>query len=90
MKGANDQEEEAHAMGAKVRALYGCRVIAAVLFILAIMISAVGCGTISLGSYQASLQDTGGPKFNLYSGKIEHNLFNGRYQKVEKEDWEDD
>ena len=77
-------------MGAKVRALYGCRVIVAVLFILAIMISAVGCGTISLGSYRASLQDTGEPKFNLYSGKIEHNLFNGRYQKVEKEDWEDD
>ena len=77
-------------MGAKMRALCGCRVVVAVLFILTIMISAVSCGTISLRSYRASLQDTGEPKFNLYSGKIEHNLFNGRYQKVENEDWEDD
>ena len=90
MKGAGDQEEEAHAMGAKMRALCGCRVVVAVLFSLAIMISAVGCGTSSLGSYRASLQDTWGLRFNMYNGKIEHNLFNGRYQNVGKEDWEDD
>ena len=90
MKGAGNQEEEVKAMGAKMRTLCGCRVVVAVLFILAIMISAVGCGTSFLGSYRASLGDTGGPRFNLYNGKIEHDLFNGRYQKSEKEDWEDD
>jgi hypothetical protein len=90
LKGAGDQEEEVHVMGAKTRALCGCQVVVAGLFILAIMISAVGCGTNSWGSYRASLQDTGGSRFNMYSGKIEHNLFNGRYQKAEKEDWEDD
>jgi len=77
-------------MSANMRALCGCRVVVAVLFILAIMISAVGCGTSFLENYRASFQDTGGLKFNRYNGKIEHNLFNGRYQKVEKEDWEDD
>jgi hypothetical protein len=89
LKGAGDLDEEVQAMGAKMRALSGCRVVVAGLFILAVMISAVGCGTGSLASYRASLQDTGGPKFNLYNGKIEHNLFNGSYQKG-KEDWEDD
>ena len=77
-------------MGAKMRALCGCRVIVAVLFILAVIISAVGCGTSFMEDYRASLQDTGGPRFKMYNGKIEHNLFNGKYQKAEKEDWEDD
>jgi len=90
LKGAGDQEEEVKAMGAKMRALCGCRVVVAGLFILAVMISAVGCGTSSLGSYRASWQDTSRPRFNLYNGRIEHDLFNGRYQKSEKEDWEDD
>lgn len=90
MKGAGDQEEEINVMGAKMKALCGCRVVVAVLFVLAVIISAVGCGTSLVESYRASLQDTGGPRFKMYNGKIEHNLFNGRYQKVEKEDWEDD
>jgi hypothetical protein len=90
LKGAGDREEEAHAMCANMRALCGCRVVIAVLFALGMMISAVGCGTNFLGNYRASLQDTGRPKFTWYNGKIEHNLFNGRYQKLEKEDWEDD
>ncbi|OGR28703.1 MAG: hypothetical protein A2139_06160 [Desulfobacca sp. RBG_16_60_12] len=64
--------------------------VVALLFILAVIISAVGCGTSSLGNYRASWQDTGGPRFKMYNGKIEHDLFNGRYQKSEKEDWEDD
>jgi len=89
LKGAGDQEKELNEMGAKTRASSRCRVVVAGLFILAVMISAVGCGTSSLG-YRASWQDTGGPRFNLYNGKIEHDLFNGRYQKSEKEDWEDD
>jgi hypothetical protein len=90
LKGAGDHEREVHAMGANMRALCGCRVIVGVLFILGMMISAVGCGTSLMEQYRASLQDTGRPKFNLYNGKIEHNLFNGRYQNLEKEDWEDD
>lgn len=90
MRGAGDREEECNAMGAKMRALCGCRVMVAALFILAVIISAGGCGTNFMGDYRASLQDTGGPRFKMYSGKIEHNLFNGKYQKVEKEDWEDD
>ena len=90
MKGAGDQEEEVKAMVAKLRALCGCRVVVAGLFILAVMISAVGCGTSSLGSYRASLQDSGGTGFKMFNGKIEHDLFNGRYQKSEQEDWEDD
>jgi hypothetical protein len=77
-------------MGAKIRVSCRCRVVVAVLCILGMMISTVGCGTSLMEQYRASLQDTGRPKFNVYNGKIEHNLFNGRYQKLEKEDWEDD
>ncbi len=76
-------------MGAKMRALRRYQVVVAGLFIGAVIISAVGCGTSSLG-YRASWQDAGGPRLSMYNGKIEHNLFNGRDQKVEKEDWEDD
>jgi hypothetical protein len=77
-------------MGNKMRTLCGCRVVVAGLFILAVMISGVGCGTSSLQSYRTSWQDTGGPRFNTHNWKIEHDLFGGRYQKAEKEDWEDD
>lgn len=77
-------------MGAKMRALCGCRVVVAGLFILGMMIAAVGCSTSLMEQYRASLQDTGKPRFKMYNGQIEHNLFNGRYQKLEKEDWEDD
>jgi hypothetical protein len=90
LEGAGDQEEEALVMGAKIRVSCRCRVVVAVLCILGMMISTVGCGTSLMEQYRASLQDTGRPKFNVYNGKIEHNLFNGRYQKLEKEDWEDD
>lgn len=90
MREAGDQEEEALAMGAKIRVLCGCRVVVAGLFILGMTISTVGCGTSLMEQYRASLQDTGKPKFKMYNGKIEHDLFSGRYQKMEKEDWEDD
>lgn len=73
-------------MGAKMRGLCRCRVGVALVFILAVIISAVGCGASFMESYRASLQDTGGPRFKMYNGKIEHNLFNARYQKVEEED----
>lgn len=90
MQGAGDPQEEALAMRAEMRALCGCRVVVAMLFSLAIMISAVSCGTSFPGSYRASWQDTGRPKINFFRGKIEHDLFNGRYQNLEREAWEDD
>ena len=77
-------------MDAKIMTLCRCRVVIAVLFVLAVIILAVGCGTSSLGSYRAFLQDSSGHRYNTFNGKIEHNLFNGRYQKVEKEDREVD
>jgi hypothetical protein len=76
-------------MLAKLRALCGCQVVVAGLFILMFILSAVGCGTSSLGSYRAALQDSNGPKFNAHDLRIEHNLFNSKYQKG-KEDWEED
>lgn len=90
MKGAGDQKEELNEMGAKMRTLCGCQVVVAVLFILAVIFSAVGCGTSSVGSYRASLRDTGGPKLDIHNWVIEHDLLNHRYVKAEKEDWEDD
>jgi hypothetical protein len=76
-------------MGAKMKALCGCQVAVALLFMLALIFSAVGCGTSSVGSYRASLRDTSGPRLNMHNWVIEHDLFNGRYQ-VQKEDWEED
>ena len=90
MKEAGDQEEEAQAVGAKMRALCGCRVVVAGLFFLAMMMATVGCGRSIVETYRMSWHDTGGLRYNRYSGKIEHDLLNGRYQKLEKEDWEDD
>jgi hypothetical protein len=83
------REEGVNEMGAKRRALCRCQVVVAVLFILTVIFSAIGCGTSSLGSYRASLRDTGGPRLDMHNLRIEHDLFNGRYQ-VQKEDWEDD
>jgi hypothetical protein len=60
------------------------------LFILAMIFAAVGCGTSNVSSYRASLTDTGQPRFNLHSLRIEHDLLNARYQYAEKEAWEDD
>ncbi len=76
-------------MGAKRWALCGCRVVVAGLFILAMMMPAVGCGEISLANYRASLRSSGGPSFSTYNGQFEHNLFNGRSQ-APKEAWEDE
>jgi hypothetical protein len=81
---------EALAMGAKIRAICGCRVFLAGLCVLGMLSSTLGCGTSFMEQYRASLHDTGKPRFNRSRGKIEHNLFDGRYQNLEKEDWEDD
>jgi len=60
------------------------------LFILAVILVAAGCGTTSLGRYQSAFLSTSGPKFNMHEWKFEHNLLNSYDQRAEKEDWEDD
>jgi hypothetical protein len=90
LKGAGDQKKEAYELRAKMRASYRCQVIVALLLSLAVILSAVGCGTSSLGSYQSAFQSTNGSMFNMHEWRFEHNLLNSKYQKVEKEDWEDD
>lgn len=77
-------------MPAKIRTSYGCQMVVALAFILALIVVAVGCGTSSLGSYQSAFSGTSGPKFNMHEWKFEHNLFNSQSQRAEKEDWEDD
>lgn len=77
-------------MRAKMRTSCGCQVAVVVLFILAVIFSTVGCGTSSMGSYRASLRDTGGPRLDMHNWVIEHDLFGGGYPKAGKEDWEED
>jgi hypothetical protein len=77
-------------MRAKMKIFYGCRLVVAGLFILAMLIATVGCGTSSMAKYRASLQDTGGSRYTVYNGKFEHDFFGGRNQQVGKESWEDD
>ena len=90
MNGEDDHEEEANEMCAKMRALCRCQVVVAGLFTLMVILSAIGCGTSSLGSYRAALQDANGAKFNVHDFRFEHDLFSGKNQKAGKEDWEED
>lgn len=77
-------------MQPKMRALWSCRAVVALLWILAVMLAAVGCATNYPGSYRSSFQGAPEPKVNTHEWKIEHDFLNSRYQKLEKEDWEDD
>jgi hypothetical protein len=77
-------------MSAGVRLLCRCQVVFTCLFCLAIILLAVGCGTSSLGSYQSAFSNTSGAKFNMHEWRFEHDLFNSKYHRAEKEDWEDD
>jgi len=77
-------------MQAKMRTLCRSRVVVALLFALAIILAAFGCATSSPGSYRSNFQGTSGARFNVRQWRIEHNLLNSRYQKLDKEDWEDD
>ena len=67
-------------------------VVVALILSLAVILSAVGCGTNSLLSYRNSIQSTkqsaNEPKFTMFDWRFD--LLNSNYQKVEKEDWEDD
>jgi hypothetical protein len=73
-------------MHAKMMALCRYPVIVALLFSLVAISSVGGCGTSSMGSYRSSFQSTNEPKYNMFEWRFD--LFNSAYQKVEKEDWE--
>ena len=92
MKREDDQKEEANEMRAKMMASSRYQVVVALILSLAVIVSAVGCGTNSLLTYRNSIKNTkqsaNEPRFNLFEWKFD--LLNGNYQKVEKEDWEDD
>jgi hypothetical protein len=79
-------EEEANKMQAKMMALCGSRVVVALLLILAVSISVIGCATSYLKTYQTALRAPDAPKYRMVDWKIEHNLLNGRYTKLDKDD----
>ena len=83
-----DQKEEANKMHAKMKALCRRQVVVALLLFLLVILSTVGCGTSFLRSYRSSFQSTNEPRFNMLEWRFD--LLNNKYQKVEKEDWEDD
>ncbi len=76
-------------MRTMMRALSGCQVVVARLLTLAVLLAAVGCATTYPGSYMSALPGTQGTRFNVREMRVEHNLFNSRYQMA-KEDWEED
>ena len=92
MKREDDQKEEANEMRAKMMALSRYHVVVALILSLAVILSAVGCGTNSLLSYRNSIlstkQSANESKFNMFDWRFD--LLNSNYQKVGKEDWEDD
>ena len=79
-------------MRAKMMASTRYQVFVALILSLAVILSAVGCGTSSLLSYRNSIQSTkqsyNEPRFNVFNWRFD--LLNSNGQKVEKEDWEDD
>lgn len=77
-------------MQAKMKGLYRCKVVAAVLLILGVILSMVGCATSYQQSYLSAYQSPYGPGLIMQGLKIEHNVLNNKYLKVEKDDLEDD
>jgi hypothetical protein len=90
LKRESDYNEEEDAMPGKLRTLCRRQIVVVLLFILALIPIAAGCGTSPVGTYQSALIGSSGPKFNMPEWKFEHNLFNSKYQRAEKEDWEDE
>jgi hypothetical protein len=74
-------------MHAKMRSLYKCRVVIALILLLLVVLSPIGCGTSLLQNYRSSFQNTNEPKVNMLEWRFD--LFNSKYQKVEMEDSED-
>jgi hypothetical protein len=77
-------------MGTKMGPLWRYRVVVALSLILAVFLSAVGCGAGYTGSYNSAFQSTYQPRLDMVAWRIDHDLFNSKYQQMEKEDWEDD
>lgn len=77
-------------MQTKMGTLCRYRVVIALSLTLAVFLSAVGCGTSYTGSYNSAFQRTYQPSSNMFAWRIEHDLFNGKHQQSEAEDWEND
>lgn len=84
MKGKGDEMEADEKLLCKRQIFIG------MLLIVGLIISTVGCGTSYLRTYQSALQGPDGPKYRMVEWKIEHNLFNTKYQQADREDPEDE
>jgi hypothetical protein len=76
-------------MQAEIKALGGCRFFISLLLTMVFIIATVGCGSSYLKGHQSNLYGPNGPKYRVVEWKIEHNLFNSKYQRVEQEDAEE-
>jgi hypothetical protein len=75
-------------MQTKFRALYRLIVIVIPLLILGAMLSVVGCATNYPKSYIANFQGPDGMERVTMPGfRIRHNLFNGKYQRADEDNW---
>jgi len=77
-------------MQSKIRALHARQIAVSLLFILGLVFSTIGCGASQLRTYQSALLGPDGPKYRMVDWKIEHNLFNGKYQQADLEDSKND
>ena len=77
-------------MQAKMKAVCRSKVVAALLLILAVILLMVGCAASYPQSYLSSYQSPYEPGIIMQGLKIEHNVLNNKYQRVEKDDLEDD
>jgi hypothetical protein len=76
-------------MRSRMNALWRRRVGFALSLIVAVSFMAFSCASSSPGSYKLGFQGTS-PRFNTSTWTIEHNLFNGKSQRADKEAWEED
>lgn len=74
----------------KMGTLCRYRVIVALSLTLAVFFSALGCGTSYKGSYNSAFQSAYQPRSDMLALRIDHDLFNSKYQQLEQEDWEND
>ncbi len=77
-------------MQTKKKSLWRNRCVVTLLLILAFIILNIGCGASYLKTYRSNLYGPDGPNYRVVEWKIEHNLFNSKYQKVDQEDLEED
>jgi hypothetical protein len=78
-------------MQTKMTALCRGRLLLSLLLTLAVILPAFGCAANYPGSYRSDFQGTYyGPRVNVRQWRIEHNLLNSKYQKLEPEAWEED